>query len=86
METRPGKLSDVSWARQRAAQAFAAGLQVGDLLSQEEADDIREFRAFLAQALAERGLQLNEEPEGWRVARAPFQFEALALMHLAVVG
>jgi len=81
---RPGHLTDTSWARQSAAEAFANGLQVGDLLTQPEADDIKEFRQFLAGALAHRGLQLQEEPDGWRVVRAPFQFEAMS--RLQVVG
>lgn len=63
------------WARQRAAEAFAAGLQLGDLLTPEEADDIKAFRQHLATALVARGFQLQEEPEGWRVVRSPFSVE-----------
>lgn len=84
MESR-GKLTEISEARQRAALAFVSGLTIGDLLTHEEADEIREFRAYLASALAQRGLQLNEEPEGWRVARAPFVLDITARMHLTAV-
>lgn len=69
------KLVETVWARQQAAEAFAAGLQLGDLLTPEEADDIKLFRQHLAGALAKRGMQLNEEPEGWRVVRSPFAVE-----------
>lgn len=86
MKNEPENLVKASWARKRAAEAFAAGLRPGDLLSPDEAEDIKEFRAFLAEALARRGLQLNEELDGYRVARAPFTFEAMSTMRLSAVS
>lgn len=78
MRSARGNLVAVSEARQRAADALAAGLRAGDRLTDEDVDDIKEYRAYLPEALAKRHLQLQEEPAGWRVVRAPFSSEVLA--------
>lgn len=81
-----GKMSAVSEARVRAADAFAAGLRVGDMLEDEDIEAIRDFRAYLPEALVKRRMQLQEEPHGWRVIRAPFTFEATVASGARVPG
>jgi hypothetical protein len=79
-------LVNLSWARRKAAEAFSAGLRAGDLLTMEEADEIKEFRQFLSEALSQKGLQLEEEPDGYRVVRAPFTLEMTPHMRLSAAG